>query len=92
MVSQKEDQWLFEGSFKCVSKIFKEVFRLFQGGLRGVPRICFFSRKIEGCFNGVLSGFQACLNEVEWVFEGSFQSVSRMFSGHFKGVLRKIVG
>ena len=52
----------------------------------------FFLRKIEGCFNGVLSGVQAFLNEVEWVFEGSFQSVSRMCLGRFKGVSRKIVG
>ena len=62
---------------------------MFQGRFKGVPRKFFL---IEGCFNGVLSGFQACLNEVEWVFEGSFQSVSRIFSGHFKGVSRKIVG
>ena len=47
------------------------------------------SRKIEGCFNGVLSWFQAYSNEAEWVFEGS---VSRMFSGNFKGVSRKIDG
>ena len=65
---------------------------MFQGCFKGVPRKFFFSRKIEGCFNGVLSGFQVCLNEVEWVFEESFQSVLRMFSGHFKGVSRKIVG
>ena len=50
----------------------REVSKVFQGCFKGVPRKFFFSRKIEGCFNGVLSGFQACLNEVEWVFEGSF--------------------
>ena len=97
----------FQGFFKIVSKVFQErlncilrVFEVtskgisgkFQRYFEGVPRQFFFSRKIEGCFNGVLSGFQACLNEVEWVFEGSFQSVSRMFSGHFKDVSRKIVG
>ena len=46
---------------------------MFQESFKGV------SRKIEGCFNGVLSGFQECLEEVEWVFEESFQGVSRKF-------------
>ena len=36
MVFQKEDQWLFEGSFKCVSKIFKEVFRVIQGWFKDI--------------------------------------------------------
>ena len=40
--------------------------------------------KIEGCFDGVLSGFQEDLKEVEWVFEGSLQGVSRKFKGCFK--------
>ena len=35
----------------------------FQESFKGV------SRKIEGCFNGVLSGFQGCLKEVQWVCE-----------------------
>ena len=47
-------------------------------------------RKIEGCFNGVLSGFQECLKEVEEVFEVSFQGVPKMFQGCFKVVSRKI--
>ena len=50
------------------------------------------SNKIEGCFNGVLSGFQEYLKEVEWLFEGSLQGVSWMYQGSFKGVLRKIEG
>ena len=69
---------MFQGCFKDVSRVFKES--------------SFFSRKIEGCFNGVLSGFRACWNKVEWVFEGSFQGVSRMFQGRFKAVWRKIEG
>ena len=45
---------------------------------------------MEGCFIGVLSGFQECLKEVEWIFEGSFQGVSRMFQRSFKLVSWKI--
>ena len=41
-----------------------DVSRVFQESFQD------FSRKIERCFNGVLSGFQEYLNEVEWVFEG----------------------
>ena len=48
--------------------------------------------KIEGCFVGVLSGFQEDLKEVEWVFEGCLQDVSRTFQRSFKGVSRKIKG
>ena len=93
---------MFQGRLNCISRVFevtsKGISGKFQKYFKGVPRkflLCLaeFSRKIKGCFNGVLiSGFQACLNEVEWVFEGSFQSVSRMFSGHFKGASRKVVG
>ena len=46
------------------------------------------SKKIEGRFNGVLSGFQRCLKEVQWVFEESFKCVSRMFQGILRGVSR----
>ena len=35
------------------------------------------SKKIEGCFNGVLSGFQGCLKEIQWMFEENFEVVSR---------------
>ena len=59
---------------------------MFQESLKGD------SRKIEGCFNGVLSGIQTCLQEVQWVFEESIKSVARMFQGSFKGVLTKIEG
>ena len=51
-----------------------------------------FSKKIEGCFNRVLSGIPRCLKEVKWVFEESFKVVSRMFQGKFKGVPTKIEG
>ena len=46
------------------------------------------SRKIEGCFNGVLSGFQ----RVQWVFEGSFQGVSKILQESFKSVSRRMKG
>ena len=48
------------------------------------------SKKIEGRFNGVLSGFQICLKEVKWVFVKSFKCVLRMSHRSFKGVTRKI--
>ena len=59
---------------------------MFQESFKGV------SKKIKGCFNGVLSGCQRCLKEIQWVFEQSFKSVSRMFQRSFKGVSRKIKG
>ena len=37
-----------------VSRVFQESFKV-------------LSRKIEGCFDGVLRGFQGCLKEVQWV-------------------------
>ena len=46
---------------------------MFQESFKGISRL-----KIEGCFNGVLSGVQGCLKEVQWVFEESFKVVSRM--------------
>ena len=79
--------WL-QGSFKCVPRknleCLKEISRVFQEGLKDD------SRKIEGCFYGVLNGFQRCLKEVQWVLEERFKGVSRMFRGNFKGVSRKI--
>ena len=65
---------MFEGSIKGIS-------RKFQGCSK---KVFDASRKNEGCFNGVLCGFQECLKEVQWVFEGSFQGVSRFFKGSFK--------
>ena len=79
-----------QGSFKGVPRknlgYFKEISRVFQESHKGD------SRKIEGCFNGVLSGIQRCLQEVQWVLEESFKVVSRMFQGSFKGVPTKIEG
>ena len=54
---------------------------MFQESFMGV------SRKIEGCFNGVLSVFQGYLKEVQWVFEESFKGVSR-----WRGVSRDLQG
>ena len=51
---------------------------MFQGSFKGI------SRKIKGCFNEVLSGFQGCLKESEWVFEG----LSKVFQGCFKKVFK----
>ena len=50
---------------------------MLQNSLKGA------SRKIEWCFDGVLSGFH--LKEVHWLFKGSFKDVSKKFSGCFKG-------
>ena len=49
---------------------------MFQDSFKGV------SRKIEGCFNGVLSGVQGGLKKGQWMFKGSFKAVSRKFSGN----------
>ena len=67
----------FHGVSKRISgkfyMCFKGVFRVLQWSIRGV------TRKIKGCFNGVLSGFQGCLKVAQWVFEESFKGVSRKF-------------
>ena len=54
-------------------------FIVLQRSFKGV------SRRIKGCFNGGLSGFQGCLKEVQWVFEEEFQKC-------FKEVLRVLQG
>ena len=77
-----------QGSFKGVPRknlgYFKEISRVFQESHTGD------SRKIEGCFDGVLSGIHRCFQEVKWVFAESFKVVSRMFQESFKGVPTKI--
>ena len=75
-----------QGCFNRVSGSFKEVSRKFQEFVSRVFQESFWdlSMKIEGCFDGVLSGFQEDLKEVEWMFEGSLQGVSRKFYGCFK--------
>ena len=66
-----------EGSFQGVPRknleYFKENSRVFRESHEGD------SRNIEGCFIGVLSGFQGHLKEVLWVIEGSFKGVSKKF-------------
>ena len=52
-----------------------------QEGFQGV------SRKIEGWFNIVLSGFQ-CFNGVSRVFKGRLKGVSRKFQLYSKRVSR----
>ena len=64
----------------------KEVSRVFQESFKGV------SKKIEGCFNGVLSKFQRYLKEAQWVFEESFKGIPRMFQGSFNVVTWKNEG
>ena len=54
---------------------------MFQECLEGVLR------KIEGVFNGVLSGVQGCSKEVKLVFEECFKG-----QGSFMGVSRKMEG
>ena len=58
--------------------------------------MCFkgVSRKIEGCLNGILYGFQRCekkfndcLREVSKMFYGCFEKVFREFQGTWRGVL-----
>ena len=51
---------------------------MFQESFRGV------SRKIEGCFNGVLRVFQGYFKEVLRVIQGSFNGVLRKFQGYCK--------
>ena len=63
---------------------------MFQGRFKGVPRKFFFSRKIEGCFNGVLSEFQGCLQEVEWVFETDNLVMLKSFLLHQQRQVSKV--
>ena len=42
----------------------------------------------QGCFNGVLSGFQGCLLEVEWCL----RQVSKVFQGRLRGVFESLKG
>ena len=53
---------------------------MFQECFKGVPR------KIEGCFNRVLSGFQIHLKKVQRVFEENFKCTCRKFQGSFMEV------
>ena len=48
---------------------------MLQGSLKGI------SKKIEECFNGVLSGFQGCFKEVLEVFQETFKGDSRELQG-----------
>ena len=52
------------------------------------------SRKIEGCFNKIVCGFQRCLKGFNVcfrkVFQGCFKEVVRVFQGRLKGVLMKL--
>ena len=57
---------------------------MFQESFKGV------SKKIEGCSNGVLCGFQRCLKEVQWVFEESSKGVSRGFQRSFRVLLGRL--
>ena len=41
------------------------------------------SRKIDECFNGVLSGVQGWLKDDQWVYKESFNSAPRWFQGIF---------
>ena len=50
---------------------------MFQGSLKGV------SRKITGCFNGILYGFQRCGKK----FNGCLRKVSKVFQGCCKEVV-----
>ena len=42
------------------------------------------SRRIEGCGNGVLSGFQGCLKEVQWALIKVSRNL-RVFQGGLSG-------
>ena len=48
------------------------------------------SRKIEGCFEGVLRVFQENFKVVSMKFQGCFMKVSRVFLEFCKGVSRKL--
>ena len=69
---------MFQGCFKEVSRVFQTSFYRFSKSVKVV------SRKIERCFNGVLSGFQVYMKEVQRVFEGSFKYVLRKFQGNLR--------
>ena len=63
----------------------KKDFRVLQRSFKGV------SRKIEGLFNGFLSGSQWCFkigSICVWMFQICFEDFSRRFSGCFKEDVR----
>ena len=69
---------------------------MFQRSFKGIPRKflwCF--KEVQGCFNGVLCGFQrfkGCsrsLMNVSQKFSGCFKEVLRVFQGSFKVGSRK---
>ena len=55
---------------------------MLRGSFNGV------SRKIEGYFNGVLSGFQLCLKVAQWIFKGRFKVVK--WQMNFKKISHKV--
>ena len=57
---------------------------MFKESFKGV------SRKIKGCFNGVLSEFQGCLQEVEWVFETDNLVMLKSFLLHQQRQVSKV--
>ena len=56
------------------------------------------SRKIEGCFNGILCGFQRCLEvqcffrRVSKVFQGCLKEILRVLKDRMRSVLRDLQG
>ena len=67
---------MFQGSFREISRVFKNISRVFQVRLKDI------SRDIKG-----LRVFERSLNGVSRGFQGSF--VSRKFQESFKGISRK---
>ena len=70
----------FPRCVKEVSKVYEESF-IWYAFLESFKDV---SRKIEGCFEGVFSGFQGYLKEIQREFQGCFKYVSRKFQGCFK--------
>ena len=66
-----------QGVARVFQESFKDVSTKIKGNFREVSEVFFKddSRKIGGCFNGVLIGLQGCLKKVEWVFQGCSKKV-----------------
>ena len=69
-------QWCFKGVSRKFQRSrnfqesFKKVSTVLQASFKCV------SRKIEGCFKGVLSGFHVGFKLVSWIFERSSKAIS----------------
>ena len=77
--SPEEFQWCFKKVQRLfeVSRVFKEVSRMFHGSLKCVYRI------FKGCFREVKRVFQGSFKRVSRKLQGNLKVVSRKFQGSF---------